>query len=113
MASRQSSPPPNIRMSPGLQNAIAIISPVAAIAAAVIALMRVLGRLDRRLDHIEISIHGRKPKSCTPNRFPIRYLKPNARKHHDGRSDQGTNLMRLLFDAKVWPRLAGDCRLNR
>src|ERR1039457_4108613 len=67
----------NIRMSPGLQNAIAIISPVAAIAAAVIALMRVLGRLDRRLDHIEISIHGRKPKSCTPNRFPIPYLKPN------------------------------------
>src|ERR1019366_8881910 len=61
---------------PGLQNAIAIISPVAAIAAAVIALMRVLGRLDRRLDHIEISIHGRKPKSCTPNRFPIPSLKP-------------------------------------
>ena len=41
-------------MSAGLQIAIAIISPVAAIAAAVIALMRVLGRLERRLDHIEI-----------------------------------------------------------
>ena len=44
----------NIRMSPGVQIAIAIISPVAAIAAAVVALMRVLGRPDRRLDHIEI-----------------------------------------------------------
>ena len=41
-------------MSPGVQIAIAIISPVAAIASAGIALMRVLGRPDRRLDHIEI-----------------------------------------------------------
>ena len=102
----------NIRMSPGVQIAIAIISPVAAIAAAVIALMRVLGRPDRRLDHIEIiSTTVENQNRALLTAFPS--VISSLIRASIMTADQGTNLMRLLFDAKVWPRLAGDCRLNR